>query len=72
MLALEQGDEINAMLGYLSEEYRVTLVLRFYQGMSLQEIADTLHVPLGTVKSRLSVGTRQLRKLLSPMKEGVE
>ena len=71
-LALEQGDEINAMMDRLSEEYRVTLVLRFYQGMSLQEIADTLHVPLGTVKSRLSVGTRRLRKLLSPMKEGVE
>ena len=72
MLALEQGDEINAMMGRLSEEYRITLVLRFYQVMSLQEIAETLHVPLGTVKSRLSVGTRQLRKLLSPMKEGVE
>ena len=71
-LALEQGDEINAMLHRLSEEYRVALLLRFYQGMSLQEIADTLHIPLGTVKSRLSVGTRQLRKLLSPMKEGVE
>ena len=72
LLALEQGDEINAMLNRLSEEYRVTLLLRFYQGMSLQEIADTLQVPLGTVKSRLSVGARQLRKLLSPMKEGVE
>lgn len=72
LLAAEQGDEIKAVMGCLSEEYRVTLLLRFYQGMSLQEIADTLHVPLGTVKSRLSVGTRQLRKLLSPMKEGVE
>ncbi|MGH2496321.1 MAG: RNA polymerase sigma factor [Ktedonobacteraceae bacterium] len=72
LLAWEQGDEINAMLNRLSEEYRITLLLRFYQGMSLQEIADTLHVPLGTVKSRLSVGTRQLRKLLSPMKERVE
>lgn len=72
LLAAEQGDEISAMLGRLGEQYRVTLLLRFYQGMSLQEIADTLHVPLGTVKSRLSVGTRRLRKLLSPMKEGVE
>jgi RNA polymerase sigma-70 factor, ECF subfamily len=72
ILALEQGNEINAMFRRLSEEYRVALLLRFYQGMSLQEIADTLQVPLGTVKSRLSVGTRQLRKLLSPMKEGVE
>jgi len=72
MLALEQGDEIKTMLGRLSEEYRVTLLLRFYQGMSVQEIADALRVPLGTVKSRLSMGTRQLRKLLNPMKEGVE
>ncbi len=71
-LTLEQGDEISAMVSRLSEEYRVVLLLRFYQGMKLQEIADTLYVPLGTVKSRLSVGTRQLRKLLSPMREGVE
>ncbi len=48
----------------LSEEYRATLVLRFYNGLTLREIADVLGVPLGTVKSRLSVGTQKLRALL--------
>ena len=71
-LAVEQGDEVAAALAQLAEEYRVTLLLRFYQGLSLQEIAEVLHIPLGTVKSRLSVGTRRLRELLAPVKERVE
>src|SRR5579884_2706822 len=57
-LAAEQGADVAAAFARLGEEYRAALLLRFYQGLSLQEIADALHVPLGTVKSRLSVGTR--------------
>lgn len=68
----EQGYEIAAALSRLGEEYRAALVLRFYHGLSLQEIADVLHIPLGTVKSRLSVGTHRLRELLKSLKEGVE
>jgi RNA polymerase sigma-70 factor (ECF subfamily) len=44
--------------------------LRFYNGLSLQEIAEALDVPLGTVKSRLSVGTHRLRSLLMGLREG--
>ena len=69
---LEQGYEIAAALSRLGEEYRAALVLRFYHGLSLQEIADVLHIPLGTVKSRLYVGTHHLRDLLKSLKEGVE
>lgn len=64
-LALERGAEIVAALGGLSPEYRAALALRFYVGMSLQEIACALDVPIGTVKSRLSVGLRRLREALS-------
>lgn len=71
-LAAEQGDEVAAALAQLSEEYRVALLLRFYQGLSLQEIAEALHIPLGTAKSRLSVGTHRLRELLAPVREGVD
>ena len=73
-LAAEQGEEVAAALARLSEEYRVALLLRFYQGLSLQEIAEALQVPLGTVKSRLSVGAHRLRALLAAAhatKEGV-
>jgi RNA polymerase sigma-70 factor (ECF subfamily) len=69
-LAAEQGREIAAALGRLGEEYRAVLLLRFYSGFSLQEIADTLHLPLGTVKSRLSVGTHRLRELLTLVRSG--
>jgi RNA polymerase sigma-70 factor, ECF subfamily len=63
-LARERAADIADALGTLSHEYRATLVLRFYNALSLQEIADTLDVPLGTVKSRLSVGLRRLREVL--------
>jgi RNA polymerase sigma-70 factor (ECF subfamily) len=71
-LAAEQGDEVRAALAQLGEEYRVVVVLRFYQGFSLQDIAQTLHIPLGTVKSRLSVGVHRLRNLLVPIQKGVD
>ncbi len=71
-LMAEQGDEVRAALAQLGEEYRVALVLRFYQGFSLQEIAEALHIPLGTVKSRLSVGVRHLRTILAPVQKGVD
>ena len=70
-LAAEQGGEVRAALAQLSEEYRIVVVLRFYQDFSLQEIADTLQIPLGTVKSRLSVGVHRLRGALAPVHEGV-
>lgn len=71
-LAAEQGSEVQAAFTELAEEYRVVVLLRFYQGFSLQEIADTLQIPLGTVKSRLSVAVRRLRSLLAPVQEGVD
>ena len=71
-LAAEQGGEVQAAFTELGEEYRVVVLLRFYQGFSLQEIADTLKIPLGTVKSRLSVGVHRLRSLLAPVREGVD
>ena len=40
-------------------------MLRFYQGLSLSEIALVLDIPLGTVKSRLSNALHQLRELLA-------
>jgi RNA polymerase sigma-70 factor (ECF subfamily) len=71
-LAAEQGNEVQSALAQLREEYRIVLLLRFYQGFSLQEIAETLHIPLGTVKSRLSVGVHRLRTLLVPVQKGVD
>lgn len=71
-IAAENGRAVRAALRELGEEYRITLFLRFYQDLSLEEIAATLGVPLGTVKSRLSVGARRLRQALATIREEVQ
>ena len=52
---------LSAALSRLSPERREVLLLRFVDDMSLQDIADTLSIPLGTVKSRLHLAVRDLR-----------
>jgi RNA polymerase sigma-70 factor (ECF subfamily) len=48
----------------LSEEHRVTVLLRYQQGLSYGEIAETLSISLGTVKSRLYHAHRKLKEQL--------
>jgi len=71
-LAAEQGQQVAAALARLGPEYRAALVLRFYGDLSLQEVATTLGTPVGTVKSRLSVGCRRLRAILTGAQEASE
>lgn len=50
----------------LSEASRSVLVLREYGGLTYQEIAGALDIPLGTVMSRLNYARRQLKGALLP------
>ncbi len=50
---VSQDESLTAALALLSDEHRDVLLLRFVDGLSLAEIAETLNIPLGTVKSRL-------------------
>jgi RNA polymerase sigma-70 factor (ECF subfamily) len=50
----------------LAETSRAVLVLREYGGLSYQEIASTLDIPLGTVMSRLNYARDRLKELLVP------
>jgi len=58
----KQREGLAAVLAALPEAQRETLLLRFVDGFSLQEIADALGVPEGTVKSRLHNAIATLRK----------
>ncbi len=56
--------QIEAGLRQLSPEHRAVLILREIQQLNYEEIADALSLDLGTVKSRISRGRRQLRNFL--------
>ena len=48
----------------LSEEYRLVIVLFYYNDLSLREISKVLGIPIGTVKSRLKRGKDYLKQEL--------
>lgn len=56
--------EVEAALDRLSPKLREVIVLNIYQGLRYQEVADVLEVPLGTVKSRISLALTALREIL--------
>ncbi|MGI6706360.1 MAG: RNA polymerase sigma factor [Clostridia bacterium] len=49
----------------LIPDYKSVIILRDIQGFSYEEIAEILHCPLGTVKSRINRARTELRKKLS-------
>jgi RNA polymerase sigma-70 factor (ECF subfamily) len=56
----EQAERISAALVSIPAEYRETVVLRFQEGLALDEIATITGTKLGTVKSRLYRGLNML------------
>jgi len=66
-LALEhvQHEEMLAALSQLSDKQREVLILRYYSGLSEAEIADTLDISRGAVKTHAHRGLGRLRTLLA-------
>jgi RNA polymerase sigma-70 factor (ECF subfamily) len=70
-LVLDQQREriLRQALDDLPAQYREVLVLREMEGLSYQEVANTVGVPIGTVMSRLSRARKQLHKDLVCLEE---
>lgn len=49
----------------LDEKYRTPILLHYIEGYSVAETADMLHMPQGTVKTRLSRGRTALKAILN-------
>ena len=64
----EHAERINTALVALPAEYREAVVLRFQEGLTLDEIAAVTGAPLGTIKSRLYRGLN----LLTPLLKGAQ
>jgi len=60
----EQIEHLRASFAELTPEHQAILVLRIVQGLSYDEIARTLSVPIGTVMSRLSRARGELKARL--------
>ena len=60
----EQGSELYEAVQRLEEKVRTVIVLHYVEGYSVEETADILNIPVGTVKSRLHSGRKRLRILL--------
>lgn len=58
------GDEVQAALRTLPEDFRVAVVLCDVVGLPYDDIAERLDIPVGTVRSRIHRGRSALRKAL--------
>ncbi len=63
-VALADRDELDRGFRRLSPEHRAILVLRYFQGLTLPEVAEALGIAEGTAKSRLHYAMAALRAAL--------
>jgi RNA polymerase sigma-70 factor (ECF subfamily) len=61
--------DLERVLMDVPEEFRAAFVLCDIQELSMQEAADVLSVPIGTIKSRLHTARKRLQALLEPEQE---
>jgi RNA polymerase sigma-70 factor (ECF subfamily) len=65
IMAGERHSEVIAALQELPEEFRTVLVLRVIEEMPVEEVAESLGISTGTVKSRLYRAKEKMRELLA-------
>jgi RNA polymerase sigma-70 factor (ECF subfamily) len=65
----ELGTIIERAIARLRPEYRSCILLRHVEGRSYEEIAETLELPLGTVKTYIHRARHELREYLEPYRE---
>lgn len=58
----DASDDLHILLGTLPDAQREVLVLRFLDGLSVEEIAQALDIPVGTVKTRTHHAIKKLRE----------
>lgn len=58
--------DLKSHVDRLDQKYQIVLKALFFEGMTQQEASDELEIPLGTIKSRLKIGLRELKKVYDP------
>jgi RNA polymerase sigma-70 factor (ECF subfamily) len=65
-LAREQQEMVQQALQRLPEHYRLVMVLRYWQELSYEEIAEVSGLPISTIKTRLHRARNMLAEMLGP------
>ena len=65
LVARELGAEIEEAIGKLRPEYRQAILLRHIEDRAYEEIAQIMALPLGTVKTYIHRGRKELQELLA-------
>ena len=68
--SLYQGELVEIIrrgLNMIPVEQRTVIIMKEYQGLKFREIAEILHAPLNTIKSRMYYGLTALRKALADL-----
>ena len=58
--------DIKKHLNTLDLKYQIVINALFFEGMTQQEASEELDIPLGTIKSRLKIALRELKKIYNP------
>ncbi len=65
----ELGQYLQSLINGMNDEYKLVIILREQMGYSYDEIAATLDLPLGTVKSRINRARLYLQKKITTDRE---
>ena len=68
----QTASSIRNAISSLPQTFRLAILLRYFEDLSYQEMANVLNCSMGTVSSRLSRGHRLLAGKLAPMREWLE
>ena len=60
------SEQLQLVLGRLPADFRVVLLMFYFEELSYRDIAEALAIPLGTVMSRLARAKNRLREILEP------
>jgi RNA polymerase sigma-70 factor, ECF subfamily len=65
--SMQVGDEVAGAVARLGPDHRIVIALRYWRDMTLEQVAETLGLPLGTVKSRLHYALAALKTEMKGM-----
>jgi RNA polymerase sigma factor (sigma-70 family) len=62
-----KSEQVYAALMKIPTEQRLVIELAYFQGWTHTEVAEGIHIPLGTVKARIRLGLQHLKRILEQM-----